>query len=155
MEALAIKAAQYKARFKRTPSIWPIYGSLRAGFGWRSHPILNRMEFHKGIDISSSIGAPIKVTADGIVKLAEWQGGYGLTVIVDHGYGYQTIYAHTSRIYVTPGQKVSKGQKIAAVGSTGLSTGPHLHYEVRLWNEAISPMSFLDLDMFTARKKIW
>lgn len=152
---LTIKATQYKARFRRTPSIWPLHGSYRGGFGWRMHPILGRMEFHKGIDISSYIGAPIYVVADGLVKLSEWQGGYGITVIVDHGYGYQTIYAHLSRTYVFPGERVTKGQKIAAVGSTGLSTGPHLHYEVRRWNEAINPHPYLNLDLFTAIKKIW
>jgi len=152
---LFVKVNQYKARYNRTPSIWPIYGFIKSGFGYRRHPILGKRVFHKGVDIPSWLGAPIKATAAGMIKFAAWSGGYGFTVIIDHGYGYQTVYAHNSRLLVRRGQYVQKGQKIAAIGSTGLSTAPHTHYEIRRWNKPINPRKYLDLDIFTASAQIW
>ena len=148
-------AVVYESRFASTPSIWPVYGSIRSGHGYRQHPVHGNVRFHKGIDIPSWFGAPVRGTADGIVEYAGWGGGYGWLVILWHNHGYQTVYAHLSEMLVSMGQTVKKGQLIAKVGSSGLSTGPHLHYEVRRWNEAIRPNPYLDLELFTAVNELW
>lgn len=114
---------------------------------------------HKGIDIPAWPGAPIVATADGIVIYASTATGFGLLVAISHRYGFQTLYGHCSKLLVRKGQQVKKGQIIAQVGSTGRSTGPHLHYEVRRrrGNKVVSlkPNSFLDLDIFTANEMVW
>tara|TARA_B100000427_G_scaffold90983_1_gene75125 strand:+ start:2299 stop:3228 length:930 start_codon:yes stop_codon:yes gene_type:complete len=143
------------ARFDATPSIRPLYGRVMSRYGWRRHPISKKRRFHKGIDIASWTGAPIHVTADGIIEYAGWSRTFGYVVVVNHSYGYRTYYAHCSQILVKRKEIVKKGQVIAQVGSTGLSTGPHLHYEIRKWNQRLNPIAFLDLDMFTARRRIW
>ncbi|MBH37728.1 hypothetical protein CL658_01710 [bacterium] len=143
------------ARFDATPSIRPLYGRIMSRYGWRRHPISKKRRFHKGIDVASWTGAPIHVTADGIVEYAGWSRTFGYVVVVNHSYGYRTYYAHCSQILVKRKEIVKKGQVIAQVGSTGLSTGPHLHYEIRKWNQRLNPIAFLDLDMFTARRRIW
>ena len=145
----------YQARFAQTPSIWPVLGRIRSGFGWRTHPIHRKKQFHKGIDIPAWRGAPVKSTADGVIEYTGWGGGYGWLVIVWHDYGYQTIYAHLSEVLVTNGQQVKKGEVIAKVGSSGLSTGPHLHYEIRRWRKAVATDQYLGLNLFTAAKRIW
>ncbi|NQY73647.1 MAG: M23 family metallopeptidase, partial [Candidatus Margulisbacteria bacterium] len=155
MEKLASKSAYYKKRYSSTPSIWPVYGRIRSNFGYRTHPISGKRQFHKGIDIPSWLGAPIKAAADGVVYYRGWYRGYGLLVALDHGYGYKTVYAHCSKILVKRGQLVKKGQLIANVGSSGISTGPHLHYEIRKWGKALSPKQFLDIDLFTAGNRLW
>ncbi len=142
-------------RFEATPSIRPLYGRIMSRYGWRRHPVSKKRRFHKGIDIASWTGAPIHVTADGIVEYAGWSRTFGYVVVVNHNYGYRTYYAHCSQILVKRKEIVKKGQVIAQVGSTGLSTGPHLHYEIRKWNQRLNPIAFLDLDMFTARRRIW
>ena len=155
---LAVMERQFsrmKSRFSVTPSDWPIFGMIDSDFGWRVHPISRSRQFHKGIDIAAWLGSPVKTTADGVVSRTGWNGGYGLEVVVDHGYGMRTVYAHNSRILVSPGEVVRKGQDVASVGSTGLSTGPHVHYEIQKWNEAIDPKPYLNLDMFTASKLVW
>jgi murein DD-endopeptidase MepM/ murein hydrolase activator NlpD len=149
------KVQRNKERFASTPSIWPIYGRIRSGFGWRRHPITGRKVFHKGIDIPSWIGAPIKAAADGVIKYAGWSGTYGYVVIIDHDFGYRTIYAHASQLLVKKREAVKKGQIIAQVGTSGLSTGSHLHYEVHHWRKVIPPTDYLDLDVFTASTRIW
>tara|TARA_Y100001970_G_C14229147_1_gene857523 strand:+ start:54 stop:983 length:930 start_codon:yes stop_codon:yes gene_type:complete len=143
------------ARFEATPSIRPLYGRVMSRYGWRRHPVSKKRRFHKGIDIASWAGAPIHVTADGIVEYAGWSRTFGYVVVVNHNYGYRTYYAHCSQILVKRKEIVKKGQVIAQVGSTGLSTGPHLHYEIRKWNQRLNPIAYLDLDMFTARRRIW
>ncbi|MAQ64603.1 hypothetical protein CL647_00080 [bacterium] len=143
------------ARFEATPSIRPLYGRVMSRYGWRKHPVSKKRRFHKGIDIASWAGAPIHVTADGIVEYAGWSRTFGYVVVVNHNYGYRTYYAHCSQILVKRKEIVKKGQVIAQVGSTGLSTGPHLHYEIRKWNQRLNPIAYLDLDMFTARRRIW
>ena len=143
------------ARFDATPSIRPLYGRIMSRYGWRRHPVSKKRRFHKGVDIASWTGAPIHVTADGIVEYAGWSRTFGYVVVVNHSYGYRTYYAHCSQILVKRKEIVKKGQVIAQVGSTGLSTGPHLHYEIRKWNQRLNPIAFLDLDMFTARRRIW
>ncbi len=123
------------------PSIWPTLGYVSSGFGYRSYP---DAEFHPGLDIVNDYGAPIYATAAGVVVEAGWYYGYGLRVIIDHGNGLQTWYAHASEVLVNPGQVVKKGQQIATVGSTGFATGPHCHYEIELWGRPIDPTPYLD-----------
>jgi hypothetical protein len=146
---------RYKARMASTPSIKPAYGRIMSGFGYRFHPILKTGRMHKGLDISSWIGAPIMSTADGITQYAGWNPSYGYIAIIQHDYGFRTIYAHCSALLVKKGQFVKKGQIIANMGSTGLSTGSHVHYEVRRYLRPLDPAPYLNLDMFTARTEIW
>ena len=123
-----------------TPTGWPTDGFISSGYGLR----WNGAEFHQGIDIAAEMGTPIVATADGVVTLAGWNaGGYGNMVDIDHGSGVSTRYGHASAVVVTAGQRVRRGQIIAYVGSTGHSTGPHLHYEVRLSGQPVNPSSYL------------
>ncbi|NJK34947.1 MAG: peptidoglycan DD-metalloendopeptidase family protein [Oscillatoriales cyanobacterium SM2_2_1] len=121
----------------------PTYGEVTSRFGWRIHPILGYERFHSGMDFGADLGTLIYAADTGTVIYADWYGGYGNAVIVDHGNGLTTLYAHCSELYVKEGQPVQKGQPIAAVGSTGYSTGPHLHFEVRLQGEPVDPASYL------------
>lgn len=123
----------------------PILGEidLSSGFGVRPDPFLGRPAMHTGLDFRSSSGDPVRVTADGVVESAGWNGGYGKMVEVDHGNGFSTRYGHLSQIDVKVGQKVHIGQTIGRVGSTGRSTGPHLHYETRIDGDAVDPQKFL------------
>lgn len=111
--------------------IWPLQGRITSRYGNRRSPFSRRMQFHTGLDIANSYGTPIKAADGGEVIFSGWWGGYGKAVIIDHGKGFSTVYAHMSRIYVQKDQQVDKGQVIGLVGSTGYSTGPHLHFEVR------------------------
>lgn len=123
-----------------TPTGWPTDGFISSGYGLR----WNGAEFHQGIDIAAEMGTPIVATADGVVTIAGWNaGGYGNMVDIDHGSGVSTRYGHASAVVVTAGQRVRRGQIIAYVGSTGHSTGPHLHYEVRLSGQPVNPASYL------------
>lgn len=126
-----------------TPQGWPIKGWLTSYFGVRKSPYTGRRKMHEGLDIAANTGTPIHVTADGVVARVETSPGYGKTVIVDHGYGYRTLYAHNSKNLVKRGQKVSRGEKIAEVGNTGRSTGPHVHYEILLNSVPIDPRKTL------------
>ena len=123
------------------PFIRPVDGPIVSGFGYRVHPIFRRVKFHYGVDISAPSGKPIRAAAGGVVVFAGWRRAYGNTVIIDHGDGMATLYAHCSRILVGEGEVVKQGQIIALVGSTGLSTGPHLHFEVRRYGEPINPLA--------------
>jgi len=123
--------------------VYPTSGEITSGFGWRMHPILGYRRFHAGVDFGADYGTVIQAADSGTVILAGWYGGYGNTVIIDHGGGLTSLYGHTSELYVSEGQAVQRGQAIAAVGSTGLSTGPHLHFEVRQNGEPTDPMAFL------------
>lgn len=126
------------------PSIWPVYGKLESGVGGRRNPFSGRgYEYHEGQDIDADYGSPVQAAASGRVIIAGWQRGYGKVVYVDHGNGLSTRYGHLSAIDVTVGQTVSQGQTIGLVGSTGRSTGPHLHYEVRINNQPVDPKSYL------------
>lgn len=120
----------------------PCDAPITSNFGWRMHPILGYERFHSGIDFGADYGVPIRAANTGIVIFAGWYGGYGNTVIVDHGNEITTLYAHSSELFVAEGQVVQRGQAIAAVGSTGLSTGPHLHFEVRQNGEPVDPMNY-------------
>jgi len=122
---------------------WPVPGVSRISspYGNRIHPILRVNRFHSGIDVPAPTGRTIVAAGPGKVVLAGNQGGYGKTVIIDHGGGIMTLYAHNSRLFVSAGQQVSRGQKITAMGSTGMSTGPHLHFEVRVNGKTVDPLS--------------
>ena len=122
-----------------TPSIWPAAGYVSSPYGLR----FNGTEFHQGIDIAADMGTPIVATADGVVTAAGWNGGYGNMVDVDHGGGIVTRYGHASAVAVTVGQQVRRGEVIAYVGSTGRSTGPHVHYEVRVDGQPVNPAGYL------------
>jgi murein DD-endopeptidase MepM/ murein hydrolase activator NlpD len=122
------------------PSIWPTMGYVSSGFGYRSYPDSG---FHAGLDIVNDYGAPIYATAAGVVVEAGWYYGYGYRVIIDHGNGLQSMYAHASRLLVDVGQTVKKGQQIADVGATGFATGPHVHYQLELWGKPIDPTPYL------------
>ena len=126
-----------------TPSIWPTAGYLSCSYGWRIDPFTKQNDFHSGIDISSQVGQPIIAPSDGIVIWAAPRNGYGNVMIIDHDFGYQTRYGHMSGFAVRPGQRVQRGQVIGYVGNTGKSTGPHLHYEVWVHNQAVNPMQFI------------
>ncbi|MEB3291341.1 MAG: peptidoglycan DD-metalloendopeptidase family protein [Leptolyngbya sp.] len=123
--------------------VFPANARISSGFGNRVHPILGYSRFHSGIDFAAPQGAAIYAADSGQVIFSGWYGGYGQTVIVDHGGGITTLYAHSSRLLVREGQSVQQGQSIAAVGSTGLSTGPHLHFEVRRNGSPVNPMGYL------------
>jgi murein DD-endopeptidase MepM/ murein hydrolase activator NlpD len=126
------------------PSMWPVQGLITGPFGKRSDPFSDEGAFHKGVDISVPSGTAVHVTADGMVIQAEMvTGGYGRLVVVDHGGGIQTYYAHLSRIYVHAGQEVRRGDLVGAAGSTGRVTAPHLHYEVRVGGTPMNPRRYL------------
>lgn len=126
-----------------TPKGWPIMGRITSEFGNRENPRYGGQEFHSGIDISAGTGTPVKATADGIVSFSGWSAGNGNLVVVEHGFGYSTFYAHNSSIVVKVGQKVKRGDIIANVGSTGNTTGPHLHYEVWHNGKPVNPIDFI------------
>ncbi|HEY2932401.1 MAG TPA: M23 family metallopeptidase [Acidobacteriota bacterium] len=126
-----------------TPSILPVNGYESAAFGYRQDPFHGGREFHSGIDFSSPSGNKVVATADGVVTFAGSRPGYGRTVVVDHRFGMSTLFGHMSRVSVIPGQQVKRGSIVGYVGSTGRSTGPHLHYEVRLNDRPLNPVNFL------------
>jgi len=126
-----------------TPSIWPIFGHITSSYGWRRHPLTTRGEFHYAVDIANLKGTPVRATADGRVVLAGWQGTYGRSVMIDHGHGFSTRYAHNSTILVKPGEKVKRGQIIALSGNTGIVTAPHLHYEVWYQGKPVNPLLYV------------
>ncbi len=137
----SIAAAQ--ARQAATPSIWPTTGTITSGYGYRQNPFGWGKQFHSGLDIGARTGTPIYATAKGVINYSGYQSGYGYVVFINHGYGYSTTYAHMSKFVVKRGQSVQKGQLIGYVGSTGRSTGPHLHYEVRINGGTQNPINYL------------
>jgi murein DD-endopeptidase MepM/ murein hydrolase activator NlpD len=132
-----------KSIMASTPDDWPLNGPLTSYFGYRKSPFGSRSEFHRGLDISAPSGTAINAPAEGIVVSTEWNSGYGLILTVNHGYGIVTRYAHLSQCYVEQGQRISRGERIAAVGASGRVTGPHLHYEVILNGIPVNPMRYL------------
>ena len=134
----ALRAARASGKM-----VYPSQGVITSQFGNRFHPVLGYSRFHAGTDFGADTGTPIQAAETGIVIFAGWYGGYGNAVILDHGDGVTTLYGHASQLYVSEGETVKKGDAIAAVGSTGLSTGPHLHFEVRRNGEPVDPMDYL------------
>lgn len=130
--------------FRSVPNQWPAEGEISSNFGWRKSPFGGRSEsFHDGIDIANNSGINIVAAADGTVISTGWQGAYGKTIIIDHGFGFKTKYGHNSTILVDEGEKVKKGQVVAKMGTTGRSTGPHLHFTVFKWDNPQDPMIYL------------
>lgn len=133
------------------PAIQPIENKdlrrISSGYGVRYHPILKMGRMHNGIDFASNIGAKIYATADGVISSATAQRGYGKIVTIDHGFGYETRYAHMSKILVRKGQQVKRGHVIGEVGNTGLSTGPHVHYEIRKNGQTVNPINYFHGDL--------
>ena len=128
----------------RVPSIWPVEGESTDSFGYRGNPFGGgAAEFHPGQDIAAPRGTPVFAPADGMVVEAGWKNGYGQTVVIDHGNGLVTRYGHLSKVEVTLGQELKRGDELGQVGSTGRSTGPHLHYEVRVGDLPVSPRHYL------------
>ncbi len=146
-ERLEREMRDYEELLRRrgmTPSIWPVSGKLESGMGGRRNPFGGRgFEYHEGQDIDAAYGTPVMVAASGIVTIAARQRGYGNVIYVDHGAGLSTRYGHLSEIDVKVGEIVTRGQNIGLVGSTGRSTGPHLHYEVRINNQPVDPRQYL------------
>ena len=135
------------------PSLWPLEGRLMSSFGARSDPFSGEGAIHTGVDISAPLGTPVHSSADGIVAFAAWGGQYGNLVVIDHGNGMQTYFAHLSGFNVIPGQEVRRGDTLAKSGSTGKSTGPHLHYEVRLSGVPVNPYPYLAQSPHTLEAK--
>jgi murein DD-endopeptidase MepM/ murein hydrolase activator NlpD len=125
------------------PSLWPVEGKVTSSFGEREDPFNGEGAFHAGLDISAPSGTVVRATADGVVTSAQLMNGYGREVVLDHGHGLRTVYGHLSGMIVLAGQQVVRGQIIGYVGQTGRSTGPHLHYEVRINNTPVNPHKYL------------
>jgi len=123
--------------------MWPVNGPISSPYGYRIHPILGYLKLHTGIDFGVGYGTPIHACDSGLVIYATWMGGYGNVIIVDHGHGISTLYAHQSSLAVGTGSLVARGQVVGYVGSTGFSTGPHLHFEVRVNGNPVDPMGYL------------
>ncbi len=144
-------AANKEEMFKHIPAMQPISNKelkrLASGYGMRLHPILKIGRMHWGMDFSAPIGTPIYATGAGTITNASPMGGYGNVVVLNHGFGYESYYAHMSRIKVRSGQKVERGDIIGFVGNTGLSSGPHLHYEIHKNGEKVNPISFFNMDV--------
>ena len=144
MEDVRKSIAAKKARFEATPSIWPASGFLSSTFSLRRrHPIFHDVRPHYGIDISARRGSPIVATAAGTVVKAGWENGHGNYVEIDHGHGVRTTYSHASRVLVRSGQRVSRGDTVALVGSTGFSVAPHVHYEVHENGDPVDPLRYI------------
>lgn len=125
------------------PSIWPVKGWITSKFGYRISPFTHTLKFHEGLDIANQVGTKIVAPAEGYVIFSGWARGYGNTIIIGHGYGFSTVYGHLETINVNEGQHVERGQVIALLGSTGRSTGPHLHYEVRVKGVPVNPINYI------------
>ncbi len=136
----ALKMQKYLSRIPLGPPVW---GRITSRFGYRTDPFTGRYEFHDGVDIKAPWGTPVRATAEGKVIFAGWRAGYGKTVIIRHAYGFRTLYAHLSRIKVRAGRWVKSGQVIGYVGSTGKSTGPHVHYEVWRYSRKDNPLKYM------------
>jgi murein DD-endopeptidase MepM/ murein hydrolase activator NlpD len=131
------------AMLANAPSLWPVTGTITSSFGEREDPFNGEGSFHSGIDIATAYGEPVRATADGMVLKAAFGNGYGREVLIDHGNGIQTLYGHLSGFAVTAGERVTRGQVIGYVGTSGRSTGPHLHYEVRVRDTPVNPHKYL------------
>lgn len=133
-----------EAKMATRPSIWPTMGDVTSQFGWRNSPNDGSSDYHPGVDIANNVGTPVVATADGKVIISGRSSGYGNLIEIDHGNGITTFYGHNSQLIVQVGQMVKKGQMIAYMGSTGNSTGPHVHYEIRMNGTPVNPANFLN-----------
>jgi murein DD-endopeptidase MepM/ murein hydrolase activator NlpD len=142
---------QKEQRMNNIPAIRPLSGKdlkgVSSGFGMRIHPIFGDLRMHTGIDLNAEGGSPIYATGNGTVESAGWEGGYGNCVVIDHGFGFKSLYGHCKEMLVRPGQKVSRGQKIATVGMTGVASGNHVHYEVLVKNKCDNPAKYFFMDL--------
>lgn len=138
-----------KELMQNIPAIKPISGIVLSGFGMRRHPVLGYNRMHNGVDFRARIGTPIYATGNGTVKSVNRRGTYGLMLVIDHGHGYETRYAHLSEILdgVTPGTVVKRGTKVAKSGNSGVTSGPHLHYEVRRYGRPVDPLDYMFADL--------
>ncbi|MGI1691090.1 M23 family metallopeptidase [Thermoanaerobacter uzonensis] len=143
LQDLISKVAARLDYLNSIPSAYPVYGTITSPFGMRKSPFGYGTEFHPGIDISVPVGTPVKAAGKGVVTYAGWLTGYGNAVIIDHGYGIESVYGHNSEILVKVGQSVKRGDIIAKSGNTGRSTGPHVHFEVRVNGNPVDPMKYL------------
>ena len=143
MAALSETWEERERLLASTPSVMPVRGWFSDGYGWRKDPITSKRMFHKGLDIVAPVGAVVRAPADGVVTRASRTAGYGKMVDISHGYGYRTRYGHMSELLVKPGQRVRRGDAIGRIGSTGRSTGPHLHYEVFREGRRVNPWKYL------------
>lgn len=143
LNLLEKKLQERSKMLSSTPSIAPVRGILTDGFGGRRDPFTGERASHSAVDISTDHGQPVHAPADGVVVKAEWANGYGNVVYISHGYGYSTRYGHLSKFNVKPGQLIQRNDVVGYVGSTGRSTGPHLHYEVRVNNNPVNPLEYI------------
>lgn len=154
-ERITERLKENSAFYESLPAIIPTIASHSiGGFGMRLHPILNVMKMHEGIDLLANLGSPVFAPGNGKVTFVGRRGGYGLTVEIDHGFGYKTVYAHLSKTLVKEGQNVKRGDRIALTGNSGLSTGPHLHYEVHYNGVPQDPINYFfeDFNYFESKK---
>jgi murein DD-endopeptidase MepM/ murein hydrolase activator NlpD len=133
-----------RSLYASTPLVWPVRGWVTSPFGKRTSPFSGIRTFHEGLDIAAQTGTPVVAPADGVVIKAGFSTGYGNMVEISHGYGIRTVFGHNSRLNVKVGQQVKRGDVISYAGDTGSSTGPHLHYEVRLNGLPVNPMKYLN-----------
>ncbi|MCK5825077.1 MAG: M23 family metallopeptidase [Ichthyobacteriaceae bacterium] len=158
LDDIVVLAENKKALLSHIPAIQPVTNKdlkkMASGYGYRWHPILKYRKFHAGMDFSAKTGTPIFATGDGVVKKAVKAGAFGKHVVIDHGFGYKTLYGHMHNYKVKKGQKVKRGEIIGAVGSTGMSTGPHLHYEVHKNGKKVNPVNYYHNDLTPAEYNI-
>ena len=150
-DELVTLAKQNEDKLQSIPAIQPVLNKdlkqTASGYGMRIDPIYKTPKFHAGMDFSALVGSDVFATGNGVIILAGWKQGYGNTVMIRHGYGYETVYAHLSKIKVRNGNKVTRGEIIGEIGNTGKSTGPHLHYEVHYKNKAVDPRNYYFMDL--------
>ena len=138
-------------RLAAAPTLWPVQGRITGSFGERTDPFSGEGAFHRGVDISAEIGTRVIAPADGVIQYADLMNGYGRTITIDHGNGITTLYGHLSGFAVSPGEQIHRGDTLGYVGSSGRSTGPHLHYEVRIFNTPVNPHKYL---LFTVTQQV-
>jgi murein DD-endopeptidase MepM/ murein hydrolase activator NlpD len=143
LERLVGRFEDASARIRSRPRVWPARGFPTSPFGWRRDPFLRRWRYHSGLDLAGQKGDPVYASSAGVVSRAEWHSGFGNLIEIDHGYGISTLYGHNSALLVKAGDHVVAGQRIARLGSTGRSTGPHLHFEVHVDGVPVDPLGFL------------
>jgi murein DD-endopeptidase MepM/ murein hydrolase activator NlpD len=143
LASVKTKVESQQALARATPSIWPIAGWLSSGFGNRADPFTGQPDYHAGLDISADKGTPVRATADGVIETAGYNGNYGNSILISHGFGIETRFGHLSGYAVGVGQKVKRGDVVGYVGSTGRATAPHLHYEILLNGSPINPLRLL------------